>query len=245
MLARISMFILIILRLYQSPYQWVFASITIVLFTLMLFKYFRIFPPIALYIHFVGEILKREILKSLVIILVVILASFGGIRLTGRSDLKMDVLLVAIIYLISLLIFIIVVLNIVVAQFVFTFNNLLKMEMGLQHVKIELIVESELKSSIAMFFGRKFRNYSTVTELTVPHKNWSTYSKTKLLENPWREHYMKLNERSEKKLKIQNECLQESIAELKLKQEKSLDSNKVLELKLNSLDAKLNKLLEK
>ena len=304
--ARIFMFVLIILRLCQSPYQWTFASITIVLYSLMLYKYSRILPSLAIYVHSIVEILKHEIPRFLVIILVFILTYSGAIHLAARQtflnqsyseltgntcsnnsntgifwfneestktyDGRIPLLsgitfllnggpcmdqgllrnanfMFTFMYLIFSFIFIVVMVNILIAQFVSAYNSLMKMD-KLQF-NIDLVVESELRSSFVILFGRKLRDNRSVTEITLSHQDWNFYRRTKPVETPCRaqtnysKKIIKLFEMSDKESKLNNELVQYNIAELKLNQERILDVNVSLEQKLASLDAKLNQLLQK
>ena len=59
-LAHLSMVILIILRITQSPIQWVFASISLVLYMLHLISYFRISSTLAQFTYCIQNSLKEK-----------------------------------------------------------------------------------------------------------------------------------------------------------------------------------------
>ena len=83
--ALISLLFLILLRLSQVPAQWTFASLTIILFTLRLFKYTRIFPSLGAYVSSIIKIFKHDIARFGVIIIIILLAYFGGIHFAARQ----------------------------------------------------------------------------------------------------------------------------------------------------------------
>ena len=84
-LGLVFLFFLIIFRLSSSPFQWTLASLTIILFTLRLFKYTRIIPSLGAYVKSIFQIFKHDITQFSVIVLIIILAYFGGIHLAARQ----------------------------------------------------------------------------------------------------------------------------------------------------------------
>ena len=83
--ALVSFLILIILRLSQVAAQWTFASFTLILFTLKLFKYTRIFPSLGAYVRSIIKIFKDDITQFGAIIIIILMAYFGGIHLAARQ----------------------------------------------------------------------------------------------------------------------------------------------------------------
>ena len=82
--ALLSLLLLIILRLSQVPSQWVFASFTFILFTLKLFKYTRIYPSLGAYVRTIVHIFLYDITQFGIIVIIFLLAYFGGIHLAAR-----------------------------------------------------------------------------------------------------------------------------------------------------------------
>ena len=84
-LGLIFIFLLIIFRISSSPFQWTLASFTIIFFTLRLFKYTRNIPSLGAYVKTIFQIFKHDIIQFSVIVLIIILAYFGGIHLAARQ----------------------------------------------------------------------------------------------------------------------------------------------------------------
>ena len=82
--ALFSLLFLIILRLSRVPGQWVFASFTFILFSLKLFKYTRIYPSLGAYVRTIIHIFLYDITQFAIIVLIFLLAYFGGIHLAAR-----------------------------------------------------------------------------------------------------------------------------------------------------------------
>ena len=82
--ALLSLLLLIILRLSQVPAQWVFASFTFILFSLKLFKYTRIYPSLGAYVRTIVHIFLYDISQFGIIVIIFLLAYFGGIHLAAR-----------------------------------------------------------------------------------------------------------------------------------------------------------------
>ena len=273
-LAQLSMVILVILRITQSQIQWVFASITLVLYSLHLISYFRISPTLAQYTNCIANLFKSEIPKFSIMIMIFFLSYKTGIRFAAMNtflngsyseinkipsailyllngELKAsDLLDVSILYSFAFLTFftsIILLISVLIAQFVTTYKSLMKTNKN--HFDIDLVVDIELRSSIATFFGRKLRNWTSIPEITISHSRWNIYQDRKseqIKQVPFvlKKHTSK-SERNYKQLQFENEVIKEEIAEMKLNQEKSLAINLALESKLASLEAKLDQLLKK
>ena len=84
--ALLCFFILIILRVVGSYFQWSFASITFVLFSLRLFKYTRIIPSLGAYVHSVFRVFVKDIPRFIVIIIIISISYVGGIHLAARQQ---------------------------------------------------------------------------------------------------------------------------------------------------------------
>ena len=85
LLGLVFLFFLIIFRLASSPFQWTLASFTIILFTLRLFKYTRIIPSLGAYVKSIFQIFINDITQFAAIVLIIMLAYFGGIHLAARQ----------------------------------------------------------------------------------------------------------------------------------------------------------------
>ena len=274
-LAELSMVILVILRITQSPVQWIFASLTIVLYTLHLINYVRVSTTLAQYTDCISQLFKSEILKFSIMIIIFFVTYKTGIRLASintfsnrsyseinktpsgilyllngelrASDLLDVNILFTIAFLIFALIFIALLICVLIAQFVTTYKSLIKRNKS--HFEIDLVIDIELRSSIATFFGRKLRNWTSITELTISHSIWNVYQdrRSKLnREVPFvlKKHTQE-SKRNYKQLQFENELVKEEIVEMKLNQERSLILNLALERKLASLEDKLDQLLKK
>ena len=84
--ALIALIFLIILRLSQVPAQWTFASLTLIFFSLKLFKYTRIYPSLGAYVRTIVHIFIYDITQFGIIIFIFLLAYFGGIHLAARQN---------------------------------------------------------------------------------------------------------------------------------------------------------------
>ena len=78
--------ILCILRIAGSYAQWSFASFTFILFSLRLFKYTRVLPPLGAYVRSVFRVFVRDIPRFIVIVLILSISYFGGIHLAARQQ---------------------------------------------------------------------------------------------------------------------------------------------------------------
>ena len=143
--------------------------------------------------------------------------------------------------------FITLLISFLIAQFVTTYRSLMKSNKS--HFDIDLVVDIELRSSIATFLGRKLRNWTSIPELTISHSRWNIYQESKskqIKEIPFvLKKQAKESESNYKQLQFENELVKEEIAEMKLNQEKSLIINLALERKLASLEEKLDQLFNK
>ncbi|KAI6646984.1 Serine/threonine-protein phosphatase 6 regulatory ankyrin repeat subunit A-like isoform X2 [Oopsacas minuta] len=254
LISLLSMFILIILRVVQSPFQWTFASITIILFAFSFIQNFRISSTFAPYTNCFLEILYCEIPKfSIVIFIFVLSSSFSGNIFLGRihkshseitgetcndrigyEDISMKL---AFVYLILGFLFILQMLNLLMAQAIIAYKSLIRKNKF--DFDTQLVVEFELESNVAVLLGRKLRNWNPINELTISHDIWNVFRRTKLDQAQESDFISKRNtkllERNYTQLKLDYEIIRDDMAEMKLTQEKTLAINVALEAKLDQL----------
>ena len=304
-----SLIFLIITSIATATVQWTFASFTLILFTLRLFKYVRVIPSLGLYLRCVLAIVFCDVPKFCVIILVLLLAYFGGIHLAARRqfsisgqapgfydsnncrnlscagtswfsdltkcyDLRVPLLsgvlfliegseldffsflnsnfLFTFVYLAFAFVIIVIMLNVLIAQFVFTYNQMMQLEPF--HFNIELVVNCEYSSTIAFLFGRFFRRYTSVDVKRISTTAWRELRKR----NPEKPVSVLIKESSESIKKngdsiesnqqnalFNYEWIQDNVIELKRNQEKANALNMTLESKIASLEEKIIQLLNK
>ena len=75
----------VVFRTLKWPIQWTFASLSYIAFILSLFKYSRIFPSLGSYVQSIIRIYKIDIPRYVVIVVILLIAFYGGIHLASRQ----------------------------------------------------------------------------------------------------------------------------------------------------------------
>ena len=75
-----------------NTYQWWFAALTFIIYTLTLFKYTKIIPALGSYVETVTHVFYRDIPRFLVILVIVVAAFVGGIHLAARQEVPRSVI---------------------------------------------------------------------------------------------------------------------------------------------------------